>query len=24
VTDNDELDRFYTDRYNLLMKYLNM
>jgi acetoin utilization protein AcuB len=23
VTDNDELDRFYTDRYNLLMKYLN-
>jgi hypothetical protein len=24
VTDDDELDRFYTDRYNLLMKYLNM
>jgi CBS domain-containing protein len=24
VTDNDELDRFYTDRYNLLMRYLNM
>jgi acetoin utilization protein AcuB len=24
VTDNDELDRFYTDRYNLLMKYLNI
>jgi hypothetical protein len=24
VTDNDELDRFYTDRYNQLMKYLNM
>jgi len=24
VTENDELDRFYTDRYNLLMKYLNM
>ncbi len=24
VTDNDELDRFYTDRYNMLMKYLNM
>jgi acetoin utilization protein AcuB len=24
VSDNDELDRFYTDRYNLLMKYLNM
>ncbi len=24
VTDNDELDRFYSDRYNLLMKYLNM
>ena len=24
VTDNDEMDRFYTDRYNLLMKYLNM
>jgi acetoin utilization protein AcuB len=23
VTDNDELDRFYTDRYNLLMRYLN-
>lgn len=24
VTENDELDRFYTDRYNLLMKYLNI
>jgi CBS domain-containing protein len=24
ITDNDELDRFYTDRYNQLMKYLNM
>ena len=24
VTEDDELDRFYTDRYNLLMKYLNM
>jgi acetoin utilization protein AcuB len=24
ITDNDDLDRFYTDRYNLLMKYLNM
>jgi predicted transcriptional regulator len=24
VTDNDELDRFYADRYNMLMKYLNM
>ena len=24
VTDDDELDRFYTDRYNMLMKYLNM
>jgi len=24
VTDNDEMDRYYTDRYNLLMKYLNM
>lgn len=24
VTDNDELDRFYTDRYNQLMRYLNM
>lgn len=24
LTDDDELDRFYTDRYNLLMKYLNM
>ena len=24
VTENDDLDRFYTDRYNLLMKYLNM
>jgi len=24
VTDNDELDRFYTDRYNMLMKYLSM
>lgn len=23
VTDNDELDRFYADRYNMLMKYLN-
>lgn len=24
VTDNDEMDRFYTDRYNMLMKYLNI
>jgi acetoin utilization protein AcuB len=24
VTDNDEMDRYYTDRYNLLMKYLNI
>jgi acetoin utilization protein AcuB len=24
VTDNDELDRFYADRYNMLMKYLNL
>ncbi len=24
VTDDDEMDRYYTDRYNLLMKYLNM
>lgn len=24
VTENDELDRFYTDRYNMLMKYLNI
>jgi flagellar hook assembly protein FlgD len=24
ITDNDELDRFYTDRYNMLMKYLNI
>ena len=24
VTEDDELDRFYTDRYNMLMKYLNM
>ncbi len=23
VTDNDEMDRYYTDRYNMLMKYLN-
>lgn len=23
VTDNDEMDRFYTDRYNMLMRYLN-
>ena len=24
MTPNDDLDRFYTDRYNMLMKYLNM
>ncbi len=24
LTPNDDLDRFYTDRYNMLMKYLNM
>ncbi|HSO77729.1 MAG TPA: hypothetical protein VLQ76_04125, partial [Bacteroidales bacterium] len=24
VSENDELDRFYTDRYNMLMKYLNI
>lgn len=24
LTPDDELDRFYTDRYNMLMKYLNM
>jgi len=24
VSENDDLDRFYADRYNLLMKYLNM
>ena len=24
VTDNDEMDRYYTDRYNQFMKYLNM
>ncbi len=24
ITDDDELDRFYTDRYNMLMKYLSI
>jgi acetoin utilization protein AcuB len=24
VTDNDDMERFYADRYNMLMKYLNI
>jgi acetoin utilization protein AcuB len=24
VTDNDSMDRFYTERFDLLMKYLNI